>query len=123
MKLTAFGKVVRKLRIDHGILLGNMAKQIGVSPAYLSSIELGERSVPKDFFQKIKKNCLIFSKAELQNIEKSIIDSIKEFRIIPTTNSQRELMASLARSLDSLTEEQIDAIQNALNQKGGNKDE
>lgn len=121
MKLTAFGKVIRKLRIDHGLLLGNMAKKIGVSSAYLSSIELGERAVPKDFFQKIKK-CAIFNKMELSAIEQSITDSIKEFKFTPSTDSQRELMASLARSLDRLTEEQINIMHDAINNtKGGKK--
>jgi transcriptional regulator with XRE-family HTH domain len=120
MKLTTFGKVIRKLRIDHGLLLGNMAKKIGVSSAYLSSIELGERSIPKDFFQKIK-GCSIFNKDELSAIEESITHSLKEFKFTPSTNSQKELMASLARSLDRLTEEQINIMHDAINNNSEEK--
>ena len=44
--VTSFGKALRKLRIDRGMVLKNMADMLGVSSAYLSAIELGKRAIP-----------------------------------------------------------------------------
>ena len=52
-EVTEFGKYLRKMRIDHAERLGDMAKRLGVSSAYLSSIENGGREIPDDFVAKI----------------------------------------------------------------------
>jgi transcriptional regulator with XRE-family HTH domain len=44
--MTPFGERVRCLRNDRGITLRQMAKDIGVSGAYLSALEHGKRSRP-----------------------------------------------------------------------------
>ena len=36
-----FGKFCRKLRIDRGEILADMAKKLGVSSAFLSKVETG----------------------------------------------------------------------------------
>ena len=51
--MTPFGKICRKIRIDKGELLRDMANKLGVTPAYLSAVELSKRKVPKDWPQKI----------------------------------------------------------------------
>jgi transcriptional regulator with XRE-family HTH domain len=118
MKLTLFGKTIRKLRIEHGLLLGAMAKKIGISSSYLSSIEMGTREIPQGFFEKIK-NLKIFNSNELKEIESSINRSIKKFSFVPKNDYQRNLMVSLVRSFDDLTEDQVRIINNILNEKGG----
>ena len=45
-EVTAFGKILRKMRIDTSEVLGDMAKRLGVSAAYLSSIENNGREIP-----------------------------------------------------------------------------
>ena len=52
-EVTAFGKILRKMRIDCSEVLGAMAKRLGVSAPYLSSIENGGREIPDDFVAKI----------------------------------------------------------------------
>jgi transcriptional regulator with XRE-family HTH domain len=44
--MTPFGQRVRKLRADRRLSLRTMAKDIGVSPAYLSALERGQRGRP-----------------------------------------------------------------------------
>jgi len=44
--LTPFGVRVRALRQERGVTLTAMAEAIGVSPAYLSALELGKRGRP-----------------------------------------------------------------------------
>lgn len=52
-EVTVFGKVLRKLRIDHSEVLGTMAKRLGISPAYLSAIENNGRDIPDGLIAKI----------------------------------------------------------------------
>lgn len=52
-EVTAFGKCLRKMRIDSCEVLGAMARRLGISPAYLSSIENGGREIPDGLAAKI----------------------------------------------------------------------
>lgn len=56
MKLTEFGKFLRKLRIDNGELLKDMAIKLNVTPSFLSMVETGKRSVPKKWKEEIEKS-------------------------------------------------------------------
>ena len=51
--ITEYGKQLRHIRLDISELLGTMADKLGLSPAYLSSIETGTRSIPVDLTRKI----------------------------------------------------------------------
>lgn len=53
--LTHIGKQTRKLRIDNEELLIDMANKLGISAAYLSSIETGKRATPKNFIEDIER--------------------------------------------------------------------
>ena len=44
--MTPFGAKLRQLRGERGVTLKDMAKALGVSPAYLSALEHGKRGVP-----------------------------------------------------------------------------
>jgi transcriptional regulator with XRE-family HTH domain len=44
--VTPFGRRVRELRRERGLLLKDMAAHLGVSAAYLSALERGERGKP-----------------------------------------------------------------------------
>lgn len=44
--MTPFGERVRQLRGERGLLLKDMAAHLGVSSAYLSALERGERGKP-----------------------------------------------------------------------------
>jgi len=44
--MTPFGEKIRKLRLERGVTLKDMASAIGVSPAYLSALEHGKRGRP-----------------------------------------------------------------------------
>ena len=70
MGVTAFGKILRKRRIDSSEILGDMAKRLDVSAAYLSSIENGLREIPESFVEKIAKEYGL-SEAEKQELEEA----------------------------------------------------
>ena len=53
--VTAFGKFCRKLRIDRGQIMLDMAESLQVSPAFLSAVENGKKNVPAQWRDKIVK--------------------------------------------------------------------
>ena len=55
MKLTEFGKFLRKLRVDNGELLKDMAIKLNVTPSFLSMVETGRRSIPKKWEEEIEE--------------------------------------------------------------------
>jgi transcriptional regulator with XRE-family HTH domain len=113
MRLTKFGKTIRKLRIEYSLSLGSMAKKLEISPSYLSSIEIGERDIPKCFFEKMESLGL-FNDKELEEIQSSVDETRKVFNFRPKNDIQRSLIANFARNIDNLTEEQIEVIQAIL---------
>jgi len=46
---------MRKMRMDRGVLLGVAAKKMGISPSYLSDMELGKRGWSADRIQQMKE--------------------------------------------------------------------
>ncbi len=52
--MTPFGEIMRQMRKERGISQKEMAAAIGVSPAYLSALEHGNRGAPSfDFVQRV----------------------------------------------------------------------
>lgn len=49
MKLTPFGQYTRKLRVDRGEYMKDMAAHLGVTPSFLSAVESGKRNPPLDW--------------------------------------------------------------------------
>ena len=45
MPTTSFGKEIRKLRVDYDQTQKDLAKLLGVSPAFLSAVEVGKKQV------------------------------------------------------------------------------
>lgn len=51
--LTDLGRFLRKLRIDRGELLRDMAAKLGVAISFLSSVENGKKNMPSEWGAKI----------------------------------------------------------------------
>ena len=51
--LTDFGRFLRKLRIDRGELIKDMAEKLGVTASYLSAVETGKRNIPDAWVREI----------------------------------------------------------------------
>ncbi len=52
--MTPFGEAMRSLRLARGVSQREMARAIGVSPAYLSALEHGHKGMPSfDFLQRV----------------------------------------------------------------------
>jgi len=67
--LPAFGRELRKLRLDFGEVLKDMANKLGYSSAYLSAIEVGKRNIPADMIERL---------AELYDLGVGIVHQLEE---------------------------------------------
>ncbi len=106
--LTVLGKEIRKLRIENGELLKDMADWMNVTSSYLSAIEHGKKAVPKDFVDSIVKHYQLDEnyKNKLLDAAKKSIGSVR-LNLVGKDEQRMEFANAFARKFDTLTDEQI----------------
>lgn len=110
--MTPFGRRVRELRGERGITQKQMAADLGVSAAYLSALEKGNRGAPSwEFVQRIITyfNIIWDDAEELQNLAltshpRVVVDTAK------LSVEATELANLLARRIDDLTREDLNEL-------------
>lgn len=109
--MTQLGRILRTLRIERNELLYDMAQNLGVSPAFLSSVETGKKAAPLDWPEKLAKLYnLDFQKTN--EIAKAANEVTKQVRLAVSdvNHGKRDLALSFARRFESMTEEEVEAI-------------
>ncbi len=114
--LTAFGKTLRKIRIENDELLKEMAAKLNVTSAYLSAVENGNREVPDSWIDILatEYNLSNEEKKELQLFAYEKKENIK-INLQGMEKKERELALAFARSINGLTEKEIDKLLNIFN--------
>lgn len=110
---TQFGKLLRKIRIDQGMLLKGMAEGVGVSAAFLSAVETGKKVVSDDLVSRIA----VFlgytpNSTEFNELQDAAVISRGEISM-PTSgldDKQQETALAFARNLEKLQAEDLDKI-------------
>ena len=116
--LTEFGKILRKLRIDHGQLMKDMADALGISPANLSSVENGKRNPQRAMVQDIIR--LYHLPCEEQDNLWNAYDLAREEASIGlsrASGARQELGLTFARRFDELSSDQVREIMAVLKKK------
>ena len=124
MGITKFGEYTRDLRIEEEENLRDMAEKLGVSSAFLSAVENGNKKIPKDWLEKISD--IYNLTLERKNQLKEIIFEVKNeivFNLEKMTKKDKDFALVFARSFEELTEEEKKKIQGILskNRKGKKK--
>ena len=109
--MTPFGERLRTLREERGILLKDMAADLGVSATYLSALEHGRRSKPNwSFVQRVIHyfNIIWDEADELQRLA-----DLSDPRIVVETaglSQKATLFANLlSRTIGELSDAELDA--------------
>ena len=114
--MTTISRLLRLIRLQHGEVLYDMAKKIGVTPAFLSAVENGRKSAPRTWMKKLSE---LYSLTEEQRLEleEAFNESVKQIRIsIASAHAdKRELALSFARRFDELDRDEIAAVMQILN--------
>lgn len=113
---TALGKELRKLRIDRNEKLHDMAKKIEVSASFISAIEVGKKSPPRYFEDKII-TAYDLNAEHAGRLHKAADLSRDSFLLAPKTPLARDTAGLLARRLESLSDQDLINIQNILEGK------
>ncbi|MDO4285215.1 MAG: helix-turn-helix transcriptional regulator [Eubacteriales bacterium] len=113
--LTEFGKFCRKMRIDRGELLYDMANKLGVSSAFLSRVETGRAKPPIEWGRDIPR-LYELSEEESEKLEEIIeTDRLKlPIKTSGYTVGDQELILSFARKLSSMSEAEKEALREQL---------
>jgi len=105
MDYTTFGEKFRILRIKHHEVLADAKTFLGVSSAFISSVECGKRPVPSDWLDKIS-NHYGLSEEERCDLGDSIELSKNTIKLHITNSSPAQKTAAIQfqRSFDDLDE-------------------
>ena len=113
--LTSFGRCLRKLRIDNGELLKDMAANLGITASYLSAVENGKRPIPKDWLTQLHEIYQLddnhFEELRLAAIDAadSITLSLQETKL-----ANKEVAFVFARKVESLPSDKLEKIKKLL---------
>ena len=119
-KLSPFGKAIRKLRIDRGMLLADLAAGLSYTPSYLSQIETGTKRIPDGLVDKMAK-VMTLSKTEQAGLHSAAQISASEYKIAMkkgAADSDRELANMMAASFARLSDTQKRAIRAVISKEG-----
>ena len=102
--LTAFGKALRKYRIDNELLLKDMADAINVSVAFLSAVEIGKKRIPADLISKLKSVYTLNEETVKELVEAAAISN-NEVRFVNLNRMElpdREGVLAFAKNFENL---------------------
>lgn len=120
--VTPFGKELRKLRIDYGEVSYNMAEKLHITPAYLSSIEVGRRNIPANFVEQLAE-LYSFSEEQLEVFNRKKIETensvLIKLPLEPKNNvTAYEVAYQFNKNLHNLSEQQLKQLLSIITSKG-----
>lgn len=106
--VTRFGRFCRNIRMDNGELLYDMAKRLGVSSAFLSSVENGRAKPPVGWGRILASEYQLNAEqiCELKECIKEARETV--IRVVDLSQNDRDMMFAFARQLDGLSDEEKD---------------
>jgi len=109
--VTEFGKILRMYRIQHGLILKDMADALDIPSSYLSAMEMGRKSVSNDFLQRLF-NIYRFTSVEQQELKIAAAKSADQYKLSTKNvdSTHKELAFSFARKFEELDEETVTKI-------------
>ncbi|WP_304306659.1 helix-turn-helix domain-containing protein [Pseudacidovorax intermedius] len=114
--ITRFGKELRKLRLDLGITLNDMAVSIGVSPSLLSSAETGKKTATPSLIEKLAEayGQVRERKAEFMKLAEETKSEVR-IRLSEDNSRANGVALAFARNFDSLTSQQLEQLMAVFN--------
>lgn len=109
--MTPFGRFMRNLRLDRGMLLKNVADKLQVTSAYLSALEHGKKGVPNDVLVSKLQTSLELNRQQKKELIQAVRDSASSVSIsYKSTPLAFETANAFARKLPNLSEKQLKSI-------------
>lgn len=120
--ITEFGKALRKIRIDRGEVLRDMAAKLEVSPSFISAIETGKKKIPNGFLEQIV-NLYDLTRTEERMLKDAAKDSVTAVKInlLGSDTTQRRAALVFARDFGTLSDKTAEQILKLLQQGSDDK--
>lgn len=115
-----FGEVLRGLREEAGLRLGEFAERLGVSKTYLSDVELGRRA---PFPAKTIRIAATLLGVDPHYLLAKAAEARGAFELEPVTPRHREAGMALMRRWSELDDDALSAIMKAIGAQEGDPDE
>jgi transcriptional regulator with XRE-family HTH domain len=118
--LTEFGKILRKLRIDKGEILKNMADRLNMSSAYLSAIEMGKRAIPDNLVTRLIE-IYALSESDIQQLKRAEAESVTQIKLDIEGASFAKKNAALvfARTFEEMDDQTVDKLLAVMKKHSG----
>lgn len=109
--LTQLGIFLRKLRLDSGEIMKEMAAKLDVSSSFLSAVENGKKKMPDSWYRAIV-NLYNLDKEKQDELMTAIEESQKsvEINLEDLSREKKKLAFSFARELENLNKEEVDKM-------------
>jgi transcriptional regulator with XRE-family HTH domain len=113
--LTNLGRLLRKIRIDHGEILKNMADRFGVTASYLSSVENGKCPIP-GAWERIILSDYSLDESQRSELRRAIIESATSIKLDVSAAgyANKEISFDFARKVADLPDEKLQEIKRIL---------
>lgn len=111
--LTKFGKQLRKIRIESDQRLKDMADKLGVTVAYLSAVENGNRKVPDAWVHVIATEYQL-NEQDIIELQKAAYEDKTEIRISLEDATRPDVALSFARKFKNMTNDELNQLQEFL---------
>ena len=111
--LTPFGIAVRKLRLDKGMRLLDLAQSMERSAAFISAIETGRKPIPDGYVVRVAR-AMDLTPPEIRILRRAADQARKEVRVDKMPAEQRELVAAFARRLDDIPADIMRALKKVV---------
>lgn len=120
--LTSLGKFLRKLRIDEGEILRDMAAKLDVTVSFLSAVENGKKRMPSLWNGKI---CELYhlnpSQKEAFTAAIAETEEVLQMNFAGVDQGRRELAVSFARRFSEIDDTQAETIRRILEKGNDNR--
>lgn len=102
MTVTPFGKKMRQIRSERGLLLGDQADAMRISPAYVSSIEHGRKPLTAKFVQELCVALGLSKNLENELLEFAVSEG-KRFHFFSRDPMDVQILEAMERHLSKLS--------------------
>lgn len=116
--LTPFGRFLRKLRIDRGEIMKDMAEKLQVTASFLSAVEIGKKAVPDSWVPILGRQ---YSLVDIRDLQHLADLSKPEFKVeVPrdADDLRRETALMFARKVGAMDHESLTRILDVMISKG-----
>lgn len=107
--ITPFGIATRKLRLDKGLRLLDLAEKLKLSSSFISAVETGKKPIPAGYVNSVVA-AMGLTWTEAAELQRAADRSKTVIAIDGLQGSQRELVAAFARKLHDLPPEFLEEI-------------